>query len=331
MKAARKSRLGIEGVALLCLIVALAVSAGWVLRQVASAKARMAAHGWMQPEEERAAANLDFQRLETAVAVAEQPMQSTAQHHGLLVGGLRVVAIGSAYPIPYEAAVCPFSNIPQPAMNQLDRDGDGITDDWELKYGLDKYNAADAAADMDGDGFVNLEEFQAGTDPVDAARHPPYATKLLFVARKDTPLPYVFQGVTELPDGQLVFQINTPADGKTHFRSLGESLEKIVLQRFTPSVDGTLPRLHVMRGSTEIELVRGEKTADPESQAELINRLDRSPIIATMGALLSLRNDEYVVLGVYSDKVVVRHLGTGKVFDIVGLADGEPVSSPEDL
>ncbi len=35
--------------------------------------------------------------------------------------------------------ICPFSNIPQPAMNQLDRDGDEITDDWEFKYDFNKY------------------------------------------------------------------------------------------------------------------------------------------------------------------------------------------------
>jgi hypothetical protein len=48
----------------------------------------------------------------------------------------------------------------------LDSDGDGMTDDWELYYGLNPYDPSDAGLDPDGDGKTNLEEFLAGTDPV---------------------------------------------------------------------------------------------------------------------------------------------------------------------
>ena len=137
------------------------------------------------------------------------------------------------------------------------------------------------------------------------------------------PFPLVFQGVTRLSDGSTVFQLNSPADGFSHFLSIGEELEGIVLQGYKDGSDGDSPRLFVMRGSSEIELIRGEIAADPESKAELINILDRSAIIATMGALLSLYDDEYVVLGVYRDKVMIRHLETGEVFEIISLAEGE--------
>jgi hypothetical protein len=46
-----------------------------------------------------------------------------------------------------------------------DCDGDGIWDDWELTYGLDPLDPADAALDSDQDGHSNLQEFLAGTDP----------------------------------------------------------------------------------------------------------------------------------------------------------------------
>jgi len=46
-----------------------------------------------------------------------------------------------------------------------DSDGDGMPDDWELTYGLDPSDAADANLDSDGDGLTNLEEFLAGSNP----------------------------------------------------------------------------------------------------------------------------------------------------------------------
>jgi hypothetical protein len=266
---------------------------------------------------------LNARAVEEVARLAASPFESSSEHQNLFVGELRVIAIGSAYPIPYEAEVCPFSAIPQPAMNQLDRDGDQITDDWELKYELNKYDASDALLDPDGDGFTHLEEFQAGTDPHDAGSHPPYAKKLRFVERKDLPFFLVFQGFTELQDGSVVFQLNNPATGKSHFAALGEGVEGIELQRFEPARDDNPARLFVVRDHVEIELIRGEQALDPESKAELINILDQTPIMVTMGALLSLRNDEYTVLGVYPDKVILKDLGTGNVFEVVGSADGE--------
>jgi hypothetical protein len=46
-----------------------------------------------------------------------------------------------------------------------DSDGDGMPDEWEIKYGLNPNDPSDAAKDNDNDGYTNLEEFLNGTDP----------------------------------------------------------------------------------------------------------------------------------------------------------------------
>lgn len=49
----------------------------------------------------------------------------------------------------------------------VDSDGDGLTDGWELHYGLNPYDDSDALSDLDGDGISNLDEFLYLGDPLD--------------------------------------------------------------------------------------------------------------------------------------------------------------------
>lgn len=50
----------------------------------------------------------------------------------------------------------------------LDRDGDGMSDAWELAYGFDPNNPDDGSLDADGDGQSNRAEYLAGTNPRNA-------------------------------------------------------------------------------------------------------------------------------------------------------------------
>jgi hypothetical protein len=60
-----------------------------------------------------------------------------------------------------------FASEPVFASISSDRDGDGMSDDWELAHGLDPNSDHDAELDDDGDGASNLMEFLSGTDPRD--------------------------------------------------------------------------------------------------------------------------------------------------------------------
>ena len=130
-------------------------------------------------------------------------------------------------------------------------------------------------------------------------------------------------GMVQLSNGRTVVQLNRFSDGKIYFRSVEESADHVFVKKFTPRKRGRQPRVIVACDGVEIELPRRGKAFDLKSQGELINMLDSHPRIATVGALLLLRNDEYTVLGVYPDKVTVRFHRTGEVFGIVGFAEGE--------
>lgn len=57
-----------------------------------------------------------------------------------------------------------------------DDDGDGMPDTFEVQYGLNPLNPADAGQDSDGDGITNLAEYQAGTNPLQSNNSVPVPT-----------------------------------------------------------------------------------------------------------------------------------------------------------
>ena len=56
-----------------------------------------------------------------------------------------------------------------PESESVDTDADGMPDLWELQYGLNPRDPADAALDLDNDGFTNLQEYRLGMNPTKAA------------------------------------------------------------------------------------------------------------------------------------------------------------------
>ncbi len=112
--------------------------------------------------------------------------------------------VACGLPIPFGVERCPFCGVLQPKEEKpaLDSDGDGMPDDWEIKYGLDPKDPSNAQKDTDGDGFSDLEEYEAGTNPVDPASHPDYLNFLkIQPPLKQTFLPFHFVGARKIPAG----------------------------------------------------------------------------------------------------------------------------------
>ena len=47
----------------------------------------------------------------------------------------------------------------------VDTDDDGMPDEWELRYGLNPRDPADANGDINEDGYTNIEDYINGIDP----------------------------------------------------------------------------------------------------------------------------------------------------------------------
>lgn len=88
-----------------------------------------------------------------------------------------------------------------------DRDGDGISDDLEDKYGLDKNNAADALYDKDKDGFSNVYEVEHRTSPNAPMSRPPLWYRLRFDAVRRIKLPVEFKALAAVGDDPRMWDI----------------------------------------------------------------------------------------------------------------------------
>jgi hypothetical protein len=83
-------------------------------------------------------------------------------------GGLRGRAATSAsLPPGEEVGTIWFASTPLTLGGAFDADGDGMPDEFELRFGLNPA-VNDAALDGDSDGLTNLQEYQLGTRPNDS-------------------------------------------------------------------------------------------------------------------------------------------------------------------
>ena len=104
MSSSDRKQFGIERVALGVLATGLGVSLV-VTVVMANKPDRLDIRSVVESNE---AIPLDIRALESSIERATDPLQSDSAERNLLVGEFRVIAIGSAYPIPYEADYSAF-------------------------------------------------------------------------------------------------------------------------------------------------------------------------------------------------------------------------------
>jgi len=129
--------------------------------------------------------------------------------------------------LPYPLAVCPYCSrvIPSnafPAVNTLERgvcpysdcrktlraplrtvlaenidtDGDGISDKDETALGMNSKDPTDSFVDTDDDGFTNYEEYVAKTKINDPKNHPPYYEKIRVASIMRARLPFMLKNIS---------------------------------------------------------------------------------------------------------------------------------------
>jgi CotH kinase protein/Lamin Tail Domain/Bacterial Ig domain/Bacterial TSP3 repeat len=115
--------------------------------------------------------------LKLAVAAVGQPLAYQWYRTGgktvpdattseLSLNGIQPEEAGGYYVVITNELGSATSQLALVQVETVDSDGDGIPDYWELRYGLDPQDPADAAQDWDGDGLTNADEFFRHLNPL---------------------------------------------------------------------------------------------------------------------------------------------------------------------
>jgi len=234
-------------------------------------------------------------------------------------------------PVPISVEICPHcgEEIDKAPPSPEDSDKDGMKDEWEKKYGLDRFDPSDADRDNDSDGFTNIEEYEAGTSPVKAAEHPPKTGKLRLERIQAEPFRLQFKSRVKTSDGKFKFGLNyrTRRETKTTFAKLDEVVEgftiagyeekhKDVTKPFKRRID--VSELTLKRGEQTIVLIKGQARLHVELTAHFSLLIDDSKYHARLGDSFEFEGDQYKVIEIdrEGERVVILCARTQTSFTV---------------
>lgn len=147
------------------------------------------------------------------------------------------------------SSICPHCGAIQPSV---DTDSDRMPNYWEIQYGFDPENPADAEMDTDQDKYTNLEEFFGDSDPLDAESTPvidKLDIKLVSIYRR--PIDILFRGYVEKNDHTFDLTVNWEVrkGGKTYFVRVGDTVRGYEIIEFKKIIKTDLDK----RRNIEIE------------------------------------------------------------------------------
>lgn len=192
---------------------------------------------------------------------------------------------------------------------------------WLLEHELDFLNSNVLEQDPDGDGFSSLEEWNAKTSPRDPSSHPPFADKLVLIARRQKN--YVLEFAAQ-PDEERFQIIRHPSSGQkrgTFIMRKGEtSPDKIFrIDGFTKKqavsnlgikVNASELSITYLPDGRSVKLVRRVKETIPTffGQFKLMLKPDTDEFYVQKGKTFRLPIDpetEYKLIDIDPEKAVI--------------------------
>lgn len=315
-----------DKVLVVVMLLVLLLSAVILLFQIGSTRRQLTLSQWDQaPATTRQAKPVDLEAYKPSLEALARPLQMETRAQRLMVSEIRVSCVKCLKPIMFNAAQCPFCGTQQPKVidpTKLDVDGDNMPDLWEGKYGLNPSDKSDAQGDLDSDGFSNLEECLAKTDPVDAKSFPELPAKLRLRKVITEPFFLRFQGVNEISAGVFQYQLNLRSLERTYFAKIGDEIEGYKVVEYVPAAAAG-PIVVMQQGDKKIQLIKGQAVQQEELIAQLVFLLDRSPIRARVGDVITLKDQQYKVVDIKRNSVVIRDVKTDKETVVPMLTAGD--------
>ena len=304
---------------LILVLVGLLGSAVYLLLRITDERKKIVQGTWDIDVRQIPAEPVDLAPLREANEVYSNVfINSMVSSNLVMAPEVRVICVNieCQKPIGYHSMVCPFCNHSQPPLqrNDFDRDKDGMPDEWEEKYGLDKFNPNDAVIDIDGDAFTNVEEYQGGTDPTDIADVPPPASKLRYVRIQVEPFELVFMGVLDRDDGAS-FQLNAQSGkdrDRTYFKRIGEDISGWTLSEYLPEGPQGKPTLVLTNATDRLELPLDKMVRKPQRSAILISLIDGQRFEVKNNSEIVLTGFVYIVIDIQADTVIIRDPESGE-------------------